>query len=1098
MPRLGLVTDWFRKAVTIAGPGSLLSLITLAGGTAWAQGQTGYVLTTNNQLITIDVSNPGTALATVPITGVTAGETLVGIDVRPENGFLYGLGVNHTAETMTVYAISPRTGFAGVVGSAGFVVTGKDLPDPAVARYGVDFNPAVDRLRVTTSQSGADPASAGLNLRINVSSGVLAAADAEINPAPISIDEVAYTNNGRHGGITTLYTISSAQDALYIQNPPNNGVQASAVALSQDLTAVHGFDLDSQAVTTTSNTPVTVGSSQAFAVVTTAAGTGLVRINLLTGAVGALAAIANNTTNIRGFAVRDVFVPDSFPATALDSAAPALIRFNTATPGTTSISALGNVAAGEVMVGIDIRPNTGQMYGLGFHAGNNTVQFYRIDPWGNLTNSFVTPIGPPFTLPTAGATAFGFDFNPSVDRVRVVSDAGHNFRINPNTGAVVGVDTAINPVGRVLTGTAYTNSFGQVIGGGGMTTLYTLDATNNALAIQTPPNAGTQTALKTVTLGGPALDFTSVNGFDITPDVRVETNNAAAAGKAWSLLTVGGVTSLYSIDLTTGAAALIGGAFPAARAGLALGDAQLAVTTTTLTGSPTPAPIGQMVTFTATVTPTTATGTVTFFANGTAIGTVNVVGGQAVLTTDTLITGNYQVTATFNGGPGAGGSSTATPFALVVGRPFKQHFAEGSTGFFQTDIGVLNTGASTANVTLWLFPEGAAPFLMEFTLAPMARRTLDINQIMADVGLDAAVSTLVESDQPIAATRQMTYGTPVYGSTLESGVPETALTWYFAEGATSVYSLYFLIENPNGAPTDVTFTHLPEGGAAPVVRNVQVAPMSRQTFNVNEVDGLAEASLSTVVTSTLPIVAERAMYITGTSGRLFEAGTASAGATALGTEWSFAEGATGFFFTYLLLGNPQTVPAEVNVVYQLPDGTTVPKTYVVDPQSRRTVDVRGEDALLASASFSMTVTSSQPIVCERAMWWGLPFYEGSVALGSTTTGTAWGIGEGAEAGTLNESTFVLVSNGNASAATVRFTVVDDDGTASEQKEFEMAPTSRLTVRIATDFPSAVGKRFSVLVESLTAGAPITVEYARYQSPAAFLDAGGAALATRVR
>ena len=150
---------------------------------------------------------------------------------------------------------------------------------------------------------------------------------------------MAYTNNGRNGGITTLYTISSAQDALYIQNPPNGGTQTAPIALSQNLTAVHGFDLDSQAVTTTSNTAVTAGSSQAFAVVTTAGGaTGLVRINLLTGAVSAVAPIANNTTNIRGFAVRDVRVPGSFPATALDASAPALIRFNTATPGTTTTS----------------------------------------------------------------------------------------------------------------------------------------------------------------------------------------------------------------------------------------------------------------------------------------------------------------------------------------------------------------------------------------------------------------------------------------------------------------------------------------------------------------------------------------------------------------------------------------------------------------------------------------------------------------------------------------------------------------------------------------------------------------------------------------
>jgi hypothetical protein len=132
------------------------------------------------------------------------------------------------------------------------------------------------------------------------------------------------------------------------------------------------------------------------------------------------------------------------------------------------------------------------------------------------------------------------------------------------------------------------------------------------------------------------------------------------------------------------------------------------------------------------------------------------------------------------------------------------------------------------------------------------------------------------------------------------------------------------------------------------------------------------------------------------------------------------------------------------------------------------------------------------------MWWGLPpFREGSVALGTISTGAAWGIGEGIEAGANDDSTFVLVSNGSASAATVRFTVVYDDGT-NDQRDYVMTPTSRLTVRIGGDFPASVGRRFSVLVESQTAGAPITVEYARYQSVAGFLESGGAALATRVR
>ena len=66
------------------------------------------------------------------------------------------------------------------------------------------------------------------------------------------------------------------------------------------------------------------------------------------------------------------------------------------------------------------------------------------------------------------------------------------------------------------------------------------------------------------------------------------------------------------------------------------------------------------------------------------------------------------------------------------------------------------------------------------------------------------------------------------------------------------------------------------------------------------------------------------------------------------------------------------------------------------------------------------------------MWWGEPFVEGSVAIGSTATGTTWAIGEGGEGGTLAENTFVLVANGSANAGTVRFTVVYDDGT-NEQR-----------------------------------------------------------------
>src|SRR6185436_9082320 len=109
----------------------------------------------------------------------------------------------------------------------------------------------------------------------------------------------------------------------------------------------------------------------------------------------------------------------------------------------------------------------------------------------------------PIDLPGA-SVGYGFDFNPAVDRIRVVTDTGLNFRLNPNTGAPVDGDlggaagsvAGVNPDGLLnglATGApsaAYTNSYGQSLVGG-VTTLYLLDSTTGSLLIQNPPNAGT-------------------------------------------------------------------------------------------------------------------------------------------------------------------------------------------------------------------------------------------------------------------------------------------------------------------------------------------------------------------------------------------------------------------------------------------------------------------------------------------------------------------------------------------------------------------------------------------------------------------------------
>jgi Ca2+-binding RTX toxin-like protein len=413
--------------------------------------------------------------------------------------------------------------------------------------------------------------------------------DTAINGGTTSVSEIAFTNNQANTAISTLYTLDAATDSLFIQNSVNGGTQTSGLSITLngaplDFTAVGGFDIAPGVNAPGSGSAVAAG--EGYAILTLAGGVqGLFRINLATGAASIVpGAISGVGLAIEGDA-------GGAPAIALSSNGASLVRFNTADPGTTTTVAITGVALFEQVVAIDWRPQTGQLYALGVNPDFNNATLYVIDPqtgaatWLGVTGqiAFVNGSGNPVDLPTGG---YGFDFNPTTDRIRVTTETGLNFRINPNSGAAVdgdplaaGVnpDTLINnlpPGSTGVVGVAYTNSFGQALAGGA-TTQYTLDPAANTLAIQSPPNNGTQANILPVTLNGSPLDFTAVAGFDIPSDVTVTTSGAAAEGYGYAVLTVGGVTSLYRINLATAAAVNLGGVGngAAAMAGLALGNA---------------------------------------------------------------------------------------------------------------------------------------------------------------------------------------------------------------------------------------------------------------------------------------------------------------------------------------------------------------------------------------------------------------------------------------------------------------------------------------------------------------------------------------------
>ncbi|RXK60441.1 DUF4394 domain-containing protein [Lacibacter luteus] len=218
-----------------------------------------------------------------------------------------------------------------------------------------------------------------------------------------------------------------------------------------------------------------------------------------------------------------------------------LMAFHLSTPGTTTSIAITGLQAGENIQAIDIRPVDGQLFALG-----STSRLYTI----NTTTGAATLVGSGAFTPAIGGSAFGFDFNPTVDRIRVISNSGQNLRLNPATGAVAATDANINPGAPQISAAAYTNNYS----GSTTTLLYNIDPSTDKLYKQDLPNSGTLTEI-----GALGIDVDGNNGFDITGNDN----------KAYALLTVGSTTKLYSINLATGAATAVGN-FPSVAKGLAI------------------------------------------------------------------------------------------------------------------------------------------------------------------------------------------------------------------------------------------------------------------------------------------------------------------------------------------------------------------------------------------------------------------------------------------------------------------------------------------------------------------------------------------------
>jgi Domain of unknown function (DUF4394) len=231
-----------------------------------------------------------------------------------------------------------------------------------------------------------------------------------------------------------------------------------------------------------------------------------------------------------------------------------IFSFDSSTPGSVSpfVSVTG-LSPATLLYDIDFRPASGLLTAFGrdlrFRGGGFV---FTVDP---LTGAASRALSMPGPLDLAFDADFNIDFNPVADALRVVSSTGQNLRITAGGTGVVNVDGALNPAlqGTGVAGAAYSNNVPG--GSGGATTLYDLNADLDALFTQGSLNFPTGGAVSPNTgtlfqVGSLGVDTGRLVGFDISGLSGVAFASLTPVGSAGS--------SLYTIDLSTGTAALVG------------------------------------------------------------------------------------------------------------------------------------------------------------------------------------------------------------------------------------------------------------------------------------------------------------------------------------------------------------------------------------------------------------------------------------------------------------------------------------------------------------------------------------------------------------
>jgi hypothetical protein len=222
-------------------------------------------------LVRFEETAPDKATAK-PITGLLLNERILGIDFRPSNKLLYGLG-----SSSRLYKIDPETAAASAIGMKPFT------PALAGQSFGFDFDPASDGARV---HSDVDQ-----DMTLDPDLGTVAGVDPDLTYATDDVNAFQHLNvvGTAFTAKDLLYAIDSTRNLLVHISDPYSGRAATVGPLGVMMTDVAGFDI--------------APTDEAYAAMRVGDATGLYAIDLTKGTATLKGKIAV-TTGLHGLAIQ--------------------------------------------------------------------------------------------------------------------------------------------------------------------------------------------------------------------------------------------------------------------------------------------------------------------------------------------------------------------------------------------------------------------------------------------------------------------------------------------------------------------------------------------------------------------------------------------------------------------------------------------------------------------------------------------------------------------------------------------------------------------------------------------------------------------------